>query len=125
MATTLEQYANAYLTLNSTLVSEATSVTVRRMSGSSDVVTMAKGYAGESPGAKRLEIDVESAVPTADFEIDPGKYMKYDESVEIGIIIAGRQLKTRGYILEDSIRYAANAEAALSFKFRGKYADFE
>lgn len=124
MATQL--YTLLYVLANGRLLTEEASVEVKRMTGSQAVTTVAKGYAGESPGANMIELDIENAVPAADFEFDAGAYMEAMEVVEIAIVgPGGKQLTCKGFIIEDSLKHGTNAESKYSFKFRGNFAKFE
>jgi hypothetical protein len=121
----LQIYTQALVLVDGTILAEEATVSLRRMTRSQEVFTVNKGYAGESPGAATLEIDVTSAVPAADFELDPGKFMKLLKSCEITIVAAGKQLTTKGFIIEDSFKHSVNAESTIDFKFRGQYASWE
>ncbi len=120
----LQQYSLAFVNVNGALLSEEASVTVSRSTGSQPVHTVAKGYAGESPGAAVVEIDVSNAVPSADFEFNPGKFMSTLKDVEIGVVVAGKVLVAKGFIISDSFKHSVNAESMLEFKFRGQFADY-
>ena len=86
----LQIYTLAYVTVNGAILTEEASITVHRRTNSNAVNTVAKGYAGESPGAPNCEIQVKNAVPSADFELNPGPFMKALQVVEFGVIAAGR-----------------------------------
>jgi hypothetical protein len=121
----LERYAKATILINSQVLAEAASVTVKRMTNSQMVETIAKGYAGESPGASRTEISVSNAVPRADFEYDPGKDMNGLDIVELTVLAAGKALTTKGTILDDNFSAAVNSSVKLDFNFRGQFAQWE
>lgn len=121
----VQTYSKALVLLNGTLLAEEASVSVRRSTGAQKVMTTAKGWAGMSLGAPMIEIDVSSAVPSADFEVDPGRFMKTLEIVELTVVAAGKQLTSKGIINEDSFKHSVNAESTLEFKFEGQYADWE
>lgn len=121
----LQVYTLAYVTVAGALLTEQASVTVHRRTNSNPVNTVIKGYSGESPGAGNCEVQVKNAVPSADFEMNPGPYMKSLQSVEIGIIAAGKQLVIPGFIIEDTFSHGVNQEATLEFSFRGVFPDWE
>lgn len=121
----LQLYTLAYVLVDGAILTEEASVTVNRATNSQAVNTVAKGYAGESPGAASVEIQVSSAVPSADFELDPGRFMKSLKDVEIGILVAGRQMTVRGFIISDSFKHSVGSESTLEFTFRGAFSDFE
>lgn len=118
-------YSLGYCLVNSKLLTQEASITVRRSTGSQPVHTVAGGYQGESPGSSMVEIDVSNAVPAADFEMDAGAFMQSLEAVEMGVVVAGKQMVAKGYIIEDSFQHSVNAESKYDFKFRGKFQLFE
>jgi len=121
----LQLYTLAYVLVDGAILTEEASVTVNRATNSQAVNTVAKGYAGESPGAPSVEIQVSSAVPSSDFELNPGRFMKNLKDVEIGVLVAGKQLTARGFIISDSFKHSVNNESMLDFTFRGGFADYE
>lgn len=121
----LQLYSLAYVLVDGAILTEEGSVQVNRATNSQAVNTVAKGYAGESPGAANCEIQVTSAVPSADFEMNPGKYMKGLKEVEIGVLVAGKQLTAKGFIISDSFKHSVNNESSLDFSFRGSFAEYE
>lgn len=114
-----QQYSKAVVYVNSNVLSEEASVTIKRTSGSQAVKTVAKGYAGESPGSPMTEITVSNAVPAIDFELDPGTFINEVAEVEISIFAAGRTLTVKGSIIDDNFSHAVDTEAKLEFNFRG------
>lgn len=118
-------YSLAYVTVGGALLTEEASITVHRRTNSNPVNTVAKGYSGESPGAPNCEIQIRNAVPAADFELDPGPYMKSLRVAEIGVIAAGKQITVPGFIIEDTFQHGVNQEATLEFSFRGVFPDWE
>lgn len=122
----LQIYSLLYVTVDGALLTEHANINITRSTGSQAVLTVAKGYAGESPGAATLEIDVTNAIPAADFEFDPGKFMKTLKVVEMGIVgPGGKVLQGKGFIISDSIKHSVNSESTLDFKWRGGFAEFE
>ena len=119
-------YSLAFCLVDGMLLAQEGQLSVNRSTNSQAVNTVALGYAGESPGAAMVEIDVKNAVPSADFEMNPGKFMKSLKECEIGILgPGGKQLTARGFIISDTFEHSVNAESSLSFKFRGKFKDWE
>ena len=115
----LQQYTKAVVYVNSSVLSEEASVTIKRTSGSQPVKTVAKGYAGESPGSPMTEITVSNAVPSADFELDPGQFINLLEIVELTVFAAGKTMTVKGSIIDDNFSHAVDSEAKLEFNFRG------
>jgi len=121
-----QTYTKATIYLNSNQLTQETSVTIKRESGSQPVKTVALGYAGESPGSGMTMISVSNAVPTADFEVNPGLFfVKADIPVEISIFAAGKTLTVKGSIFSDNFSHAVDGASKLDFEFRGGPADWE
>lgn len=120
----LERYTKATLYINGTLTSESSSITVKQAGGGSPVKTIAKGYAGRSPGAPMTMISVDSAVPSSDFEFNPGIVIKNTEVVELTVFAAGRTLTSKGFITDSSFSYSTESNSKLSFEFEGEFAEF-
>lgn len=126
MAGNLQLYTLVYCTINGALLTEEASVTVTRSTNSQAVNTVAKGYAGESPGAAMMEVDVDNAVPAADFEFDPGDNMAALTPAEMGLVgPGGKRLKGKGFIISDTLKHGVNSESMISFKFRGGFAKWQ
>jgi len=121
----LEIYTKAVVYVNSSVLSEEASVAIKRLSGAQPVKTVAKGLAGFSPGAPMMTISVSNAVPSADFELDPGKMIADLEIVEITIFAAGRTLTSKGCILDDNFAHAVETASKLDFEFTGAMAQWE
>lgn len=117
----LQLYTLASVYVDGRLLTEEGSVQVKRMTNSQPVTTVAKGYAGESPGAATIEITVDNAVPSRDFELNPDAYMATLKSAEITLFAAGKTLTVKGYIVEDTFSHSTNNPSGLSFTFRGPF----
>lgn len=103
---------------------EEASVKLTRDSKAQPVSTVARGFAGMSPGAKDLTISVENAVPAAAFEFNPGETIAELQVGEITLFAAGKTLSSKGFITKDDFSHAVNSEAKLSFEFMGEFADW-
>lgn len=120
----LELYTNILVLIDGTLLTEENRVTINRSANSIAQNTVAKGYAGESPGAGMVTITVDNCVPSKDFELDPGKYIFKNRKCQITLIAASRQLTTPGFIISDTLEHGVNAESKLEFQFRGSPAEW-
>jgi len=121
----LQQYTKATVYINGLKLSQEASVTIRRMSNSQAVDTVDLGYAGESPGAARTEIEVSNAVPSVDFELNPGEFINQVEIVEVSVFAANSTLTVKGFIISDNFSHAVNTASKLDFSFRGGPSDWE
>lgn len=123
MAANLSLYSLIYLTINGALLTEHLSVEVRRLTDAQVIKTVGKGFAGVSPGSLWCSIDIKNAIPSADFELDPGPFMKALQSVEVGLQLASKQGTSKGFIIEDSFSHAVDSPSGLSMKFIGTFPD--
>jgi|SRR5271169_1026903 len=121
----LQLYTLANIYINGSLLAEEASVTIDRATNSQQIITVAKGYAGESPGAPMTEMSIENVVPAADFELNPGKFMGTLQIVEFTAFAAGRTLTFKGFIISDNFSHAANTASKLGFKCRGSFSDWQ
>lgn len=122
----VQVYTRALVTVNGKLLSEEASVTVTQNSGAQVVNTVAKGFAGVSPGAGNTEIDVSNAVPAAGFEYLPTDPMYNNEPVELGVTLSnGDTLTCVGFVMSHNFKHAVNSESMIDFKFQGGIAKFE
>ena len=121
----LQNYSKATVTWNSLLLTEESSVSIRRLSGAQQVKTVAKGFAGLSPGAAMMEIQISNAVPSADFELNPGPAIQQLEVGEMSVFAAGRTLTTKGFITDDNFTHAVETPSKLDFTVVAQFADWE
>lgn len=115
----VQNYTKAVVYINGNLLTEESSCTVKRESGGTAVKTVAKGYSGRSPGAPMTTISVKNAVPSRDFELDPGAYINNSEEVEVSVFAAGKTLTVVGFITSDDFQHGVETAAELSFEFEG------
>lgn len=119
------QYTLAFVTLSGTLLAQEQDVTVRRATNSQAVSTVPLGYAGESPGAAMVDIDVQNAVPATGFEFNAGQNMISLTPSKVFIIGPNnQQLKCTVQIIQDTFRHGVNNPAVYSFSCRGAFKDW-
>ena len=131
MASDFSSYSWATIEIEGVgVLAEEASISIDRNTNSQAVFTTVKGYSGESPGAGVCELSVDSAVPSAGMELDPGVFMSAlclntsgqgANGVNFIIHLAtGNVLNFKGYIYSDNFSHSVNAPSKLSFKARGK-----
>jgi hypothetical protein len=118
-------YTLIYVLADSALLSEEASVSMSRETGSSPAKTVAKGYAGETPGAPMSELQVSNMVPAAGMEFDAGMNMKKMKPIEMGLLSHGKQITFKGFIVSDSIKHSASGDAGYDFTVRGVFSEWE
>jgi len=121
----VQLYTLIYVLADSALLSEEASVTFSRETGSTPSKTVAKGYAGETPGAPMVELQVSNMVPAAGMEFDAGDYMAAMKPLEMGLLSHGKQLTFKGFIVQDSIKHSASGEAGYDFSVRGVFSKWK
>ncbi len=106
--------------MDGALMVEEKSISIDRTTNSQPVSTVAKGYAGESPGAAMSEFTVDSAIPAGGFEFDMGKKMAGLITGHLYLLgPGGQQYKGEVFVIADTVKHGVNQEAAYSFKARG------
>lgn len=118
-------YSNAYLTIEGTVLTQETEVSVEQKSGLIPQFTVPLGFAGMSQGAPYQEIKIENAVPSADFEVNPTRYMRTGQPVEVGVIMANRQMITKGFVTDATFQHGVNKASSLSMTLMCALKDFE
>lgn len=124
----LQVYTLVTVLVDGALLTEESQVSVDRDSRAQEVATTAKGFAGFSPGAPITRIEVDNAVPSSDFELNPGKFFTTPGDLipcEITLFAASRTLTSKGFVIKDTLRHGVNAEARISFSFVGEPADWQ
>lgn len=121
----VQTYSKAVVYVNGSLLTEESNVTIKRDSGGNAVKTVAKGYAGRSPGAPMTMITVRNAVPAADFELNPGQFINQTGEVEVSVFAAGKTLTVVGFIISDNFQHGVDASAELEFEFEGGPSDWQ
>jgi hypothetical protein len=117
-------YSLIYVSVNGALLTEEGSVDIKRMNDAQVIKTVAKGFAGMSPGAPMCEVDITSAIPSADFEFDPGPAMLSLSPVEIGLQVAGKVGVAKGFIVEQSLRHAVDSPSSMSIRAICQFPEF-
>lgn len=120
----LQLYTLCAVYVDSALLSEESQVSIDVQSRAQEINTVAKGFAGLSPGAAKIELSVDSSIPAADFEFNPGSRLRTLQVVEFTIFAAGRTLTTKGFITSYTVSHGVNGDAKLSFKAECEPASF-
>lgn len=120
MSGNLQLYALLFPTMDGSLLVEETGFTLDRTTNSQPVNTVAKGYAGESPGAAMSEFTVDNAIPSGGFEFDMGKKMAGLLTGHLYVLgPGGQQYKGEVFVFADTLKHSVNTPSAYSFRARG------
>ena len=121
----LQLYTLVTCYVDGAMLAEEARVTIDRETNAQNVLTVAKGFAGLSPGAAMMMITIESAIPAAAFELNPGFKMKNLVVTEFTFAAAGSVLTTKGFIVSDNLAHAVNSESKLDMKIVAEMADWK
>jgi hypothetical protein len=121
----LQIYSSSAVYINNSQLTENASVTVDRESGMQRVLTIAKGFAGVSPGARLAMVTIKNAVPSVGFEFDPGNVMEGLIPVAVSVFAADATFITRGFVEKDTFVHAVNSEATQDITFVCEYGQYE
>lgn len=121
----LQDFANAFVYLDGLLLTTSSQVTVEKKSGLNMVETTVLGLAGAVRGSSRVEISVENAIPSADFEVNPDPFMETGRIVEIKIVMGSRVSIHNGYLTDATYSHSVNDASKVNVKFTGKFGNFE
>lgn len=125
MAANVQLYTLLYVTVANALLIEHGQLSLKRVGGGQIVGTVAKGFAGISPGMSTCQIEVTSAVPAAGFEYDAGDVIQGYIPVEMGVVgPGGKTGKATGFIMEDDLKGALDQPSSYSFNFVGNFPTF-
>lgn len=118
-------YSLLYVVTNGTLLAEEQSVDMSRTSNAQTVLTVAKGFAGVSPGAAMIEVDVTNAIPSGGFEFDMGAKIAGLIPIDVQVLgPGGKSTNGKMFVVSDTIRHGVNQEAKYTFKALGALALF-
>lgn len=118
-------YSNCYVTMDSAVLSEAVSIRINKNPNLNPVSTLALGFAGITLGAAMCEVTLETAVPSADFEVNPDKFMRTGRLVELGAVMASRQMQTKMFVSGAEYGAGVNQASSLSITLIGPMSDWE
>jgi len=121
----LQEYSSSAVYINNSQLTENASVQVARDAGFQRVLTIAKGFAGVSPGAKLATVTIKGAVPSAGFEFDPGDVMEGLIPVSVAVFAASATFITRGFVEKDTFSHATNGEAMQDIDIICEYGKWE
>ena len=126
MSGNVQLYTLLFVGIEGTLLVEEQQVDLTRTTNSQPISTVAKGYAGESPGAAMIELDVTSAIPQAGFEFDMGQKMA--GLIPVNFQVRGPGGKTNfgvGFVHADSLTHSKSADVSYTFKLRAAHSLFQ
>jgi hypothetical protein len=118
-------YTGCYVTSDGALLAEAASIKINKNPDLKVVATLAKGFAGVNLGVKQCEITVECAIPSADFEFNPDPFMEKGKEVELGVVMANRQMQGKFFINGGNYEADVTKPANLTISYIGPFVPWE
>lgn len=120
-----KKYSSVYTTMDNALLAEAASISIRKNPAINPVLTLALGWAGFGIGAAFCDMTIECEVPAADFEVNPDKFMVVGKLVEIGAVMANRQMTGKMVITGADYGGSVNQSAKVTINLQGPLAPWE
>lgn len=121
----IEIYTNCAVDIRGQRLLEAADVSVERQSNSHEQNTLAKGWAGESPGPAKMMIRITNGVKAAGFEYDAGPDIAALADVPFTIYAAGRFLTSSGIVQTDKFDKGVDKNASYEISFKAKMAQWQ
>jgi len=118
-------YSSGFCTFDNLLLTEVGEFSINKNPNINPVLTLVRGFAGINIGAGVCEVTIETAVPSADFEVNPEPFMKTGKEIEMGFVLAGRQMAVKMFITGANYAVGVGRPTSLSISLIGPLAEFE
>ncbi len=105
----LQKYARGTVFFNGAPLVECTEIEVTENTGAHDVETMAKGWAGESPGVQSCDITFGSVIPVSGREQNYRKILQNGDEVELVIGAAAETVVYKGFLRQLKTKFGVSA----------------
>ncbi len=114
-------YDQIFSFMNGALLAENTTVKLNLEGTEQDVMTIVKGFAGQTPGPTKVVATFENVVPATGFEVDTWNAQLNSEIVEMKFQFGGSgiSLISEGFIRANAIDAGVSATTGLTFEFHG------
>lgn len=113
-------YDSAAVFLNKISLAEIEEISIKEASGAHAIITMAKGFAGISPGAQITNVTMKCAIPRAGKEFDFRTSLQGNLEVELVFFAHSKTMSTKGFLTETDESYSASNPSAVSATFLGR-----
>ncbi len=101
---------------NGQLLVEEQEIDWNRTANAVEVDTVAKGWAGTSPGSPKIVVDVGNAMPSGGFEFDAGPYVSSQVPVPFQILgPGGKSMKGDCIFMHDGGKHGVGQQARYTF----------
>ncbi len=114
-------YDQMVVRANGQLLVENQQINLTLQGDDQDVMTIAKGFAGQTPSPKKVMADFTNVVPPTGFEFDAFQKCNDSEKVtmEFEIISSGKRLTSEGFIRNPKTGAGVGKTLEQSFEFHG------
>ena len=101
---------------NGQLLVEEQEIDWNRTANAVEVDTVAKGWAGTSPGSPKIVVDVGNAMPSGGFEFDAGPYILSQTPIPFQLLGPGGKVMKGDMIIErDNGKHGVGTQASYDF----------
>lgn len=101
-------------------VLQASSVNFQVITDNKDVNTLILGRAGHSKGSKKVQIQVENAIPQAGYEINWPGIAAAQQEIPLTFRIANKTYNCVGDVRDVDIKSSVDSPNSLGFTFHGR-----
>lgn len=99
---------------------QALSVNFQVMTDNKDVNTLALGHAGHSKGPKKVQVQVENAIPSSGLEVNWVAVANAQVEVALSFKVANKTWNCVGDVREADIKTGTENANGVSFTFHGR-----
>lgn len=102
---------------------QAESIDIKFDTGNQDVDTLADGFAGHTPGVKKITVSVSAAVPSeasGGLEFNFVAAMEAQATIEFTYVVAGARYRVRGDLRSGSLTSKIGDKNGASWEHHGK-----
>lgn len=127
MAGQPQVYDQILMAVNGQILGEAESVEVRNENTSQDVLTLVKGFAGETPGPDKLVCSVSSFLPSSgqEFAFDKAEQLHAIYTVSFIQRSGSKKLTSTGFFRNFRASAGVGQNSKVDVEFHGTPAKFE
>jgi hypothetical protein len=114
-------YDQVFQYINGALLAENTTITLALEGQDQDVMTIVKGFAGQTPGPQKVVASCDNVIPTSGFEVNTWNKQLNSEKVEMKFQFGGSgvSLVSEGFLRGNQIEGGVGATTSLKFEFHG------
>lgn len=116
-------YDSAAVFCNKVFLAEIETIEVDEASGVHPIITMGKGFAGISPGAQQITVQLKGAIPRAGLEFDFRSALQNNTEIELVWFAHSKTMSSKGYLTQSKQSYSASNPSSIDATFIGRPVD--